>query len=285
MQANGLLSIITFSEKRKNILFLLQESPRTLSEINSYFDVKTPEIQPRLKELETSNLITRQNGRYQLTLFGTILMTYYEPLLNTISAMEGNEEFWNTHDLDSVPVEFLSRIKDLHNCELVKLDNCNLCESHKEFLENVSKSIRFKGATCIFIREWIYLFSELSKEEIPIEIIVTSEIYEKIKKEYSIELETGLKNPNARMYVCDEPFGVSFATSELFTEEKFFSLSLNFRNGLGHDHKQDLIGFDLDAVKWGNDLFKCYKERSVEIMPEQSKYLVCEGECEEVEIV
>ena len=79
MKSSGLLSILTFSEKRKDILFLLQESPRTLSEIKDHFDVKSPEILPRLKEMETSNMIIRQDGMYQLTSLGRVAAIYYKP--------------------------------------------------------------------------------------------------------------------------------------------------------------------------------------------------------------
>lgn len=285
MEADGLGDVLTFSKKRSKAFLFLRDGPKTLNELKAHLKVKSnPEIHPMLKGLLTENMIEKQGETYILTQLGENASYYLKMFYDTTEVIDKHEHFWNTHDLSTIPKEFLTRIKELRNCELIRLDDCDLCESHKEFLENVSKSIRFRGAACIFIREWIYLLSELSNEEIPIEIIITSEIYEKIKKEYSVELENGLKNPNARMYVCDEPIGMSFATSELFTDEKFFSLSLNFKNGLGHDHKQDLIGFDPEAVKWGNDLFEYYKERSVEILPEQNAFLVCEKECKEVEI-
>ncbi|TAH71569.1 MAG: ArsR family transcriptional regulator, partial [Methanosarcina mazei] len=72
MKSTGLLSILTFSEKRKDILFLLQENPKTLSEIKDYFDVRSPEILPRLKEMENSNMIVRQEGVYKLTSLGKV---------------------------------------------------------------------------------------------------------------------------------------------------------------------------------------------------------------------
>lgn len=51
MQGNGIFSNLTFSEKRKTILFLLLEKPCTLQEINEYLGVKSPESQPRIKEI------------------------------------------------------------------------------------------------------------------------------------------------------------------------------------------------------------------------------------------
>ena len=269
MKTNGLVDVLTFSEKRRDAFLYLIDGPKTLDQIKTHLKVSTPEIQPRLKELQAENMVEKVYDDYKLTQLGEIAAHYLKMFYETTNAIDRHKHFWNTHDLTTIPKEFLLRIKELNSCELVRLDDCNLCESHEEFIESVANSIYFKGATSIFIREWIYLFSELSKERIPIEIIITPDIYKKIKKEYSEELEIGLQNPNARMYVCDEQRGFSFATSKLLTDESFFSLSLNFKNDLGHDHKHDLISFDWDAFKWGEDLFEYYKCRSTEIKSSQ----------------
>jgi len=46
MKSSGLLSVLTFSEKRKDLLFFIEEEPRTLSQIREYFKVSSPEISP-----------------------------------------------------------------------------------------------------------------------------------------------------------------------------------------------------------------------------------------------
>lgn len=65
MKSKGLLDIITFSEYRKIILFLLQNNPMSLSDIKDYFKVSTPEIQPHLKKLEEAYIITKDNNIYK----------------------------------------------------------------------------------------------------------------------------------------------------------------------------------------------------------------------------
>ena len=119
MKSNGLLSVLTFSEKRKDLLFLIQESPRTLSEIKEYFDVRSPEILPRLKEMENANLIYRQEGMYWLTPLGKVSAMYFRPFLDTLSAIEANEKFWKEHDLTGVPETLLNRIQELEKLFIV----------------------------------------------------------------------------------------------------------------------------------------------------------------------
>ena len=120
VKSSGLLSILTFSEKRKDILFLLQESPKTLSEIKDYFDVRSPEILPRLKEMEAANMIVRQDGMYRLTSLGKVSAIYYKPFLDTLTAIEANEDFWRDHDLGAIPDMLLNRIQELKDCRVVR---------------------------------------------------------------------------------------------------------------------------------------------------------------------
>jgi predicted transcriptional regulator len=285
MKAKGLGDVLTFSENRREAFLSMRTGPKTLDELKELLRVRTnPEVHQTLNGLKNEKMIEKHGETYRLTQLGEIAAHYLKMLYDTTEAIDKHKHFWNTHDLSTIPKEFLARIRELHNCELIQLNNCDLGESHQEFLKNVSNAVSFKGVTCIFIRDWNYLFSDLSEERINIEIIITPEVYAKIKRDYSKELERGLQNPNAHVYVCEEPIGVSFATAELFTKERFFSLSLDFQNGLGHDHKKDLIGFDQMAVKWGDRLFEYYKGRSVEIerIPEQNEFLIYEGKNEVV---
>jgi len=124
-------------------------------------------------------------------------------------------------------------------------------------VENIKNSWSFKGAACVFIHSWIDLFLDRARLGVPIDIIITSGIYSKIKQKYAPELKILLKT-DAHVYVCDK-LNISCATTE-----QFFSLSLNYNNG-HHDTKNDLEGNDPASVKWDEDLFEYYKEKSVEI--------------------
>ena len=258
MKSTGLLSILTFSEKRKDLLFLLQKSPRTLSEIRDHFDVKSPEILPRLKEMETSNLIVRQEGMYRLTSLGKVSAIYYKPFLDTLAAIEANEDFWRDHDIIAVPEILLNRIQELKECRVIKDEHEHIYDSHKAFMENVLTSGRFMGFTSIFLPSYPSMFLEMARRNIPISIIVTPNVFFKIKSEHNAEIEEFLKYKNTSFHVYDSA-KVAFVVTD-----RFMSLSLFFNNGT-FDPRSDLVGFDSSSIKWGEDLFKHYKENAVEI--------------------
>lgn len=258
VKSNGLLSILTFSDKRKDILFLLKENPRTLSDIKDYFDVKSPEILPRLKEMEASNLIIRQEGLYHLTPLGKVSALYYKPFLDTLTAIETNEDFWRDHDLSAIPEALLNRIQELKECRVIRDEHEHIYDTHKAFLENVLSSNRFVGFSSIFLPGHPSMFLELAQRGIPISIIVTPNVFFKIKSEYSTEIEEFIKLEHTSFHVYDN------AKIAFVITDRFLSLSLFFKNGT-YDPRNDLMGFESSSIKWGEDLFKYYKENSIEI--------------------
>lgn len=106
MKFTPLLCIPPSPKKRRDILFLLYESPKTLSEIKEHFNVTSPQILPYLKEMKDANMIIKKDGTYQLTSLGKVATIYYRPFLDTL-ILEANEDFWRIHDLD----EFLKQYK------------------------------------------------------------------------------------------------------------------------------------------------------------------------------
>ncbi|MCQ1534254.1 winged helix-turn-helix domain-containing protein [Methanosarcina sp. KYL-1] len=258
MKSSGLLSILTFSEKRKDLLFLLQENPRTLSEIKDYFDVRSPEILPRLKEMENANLIMRQEGLYRLTPLGKVSAIYYKPFLDTLTAIEANEKFWKEHDLTAIPEPLLNRIQELRECRVIKDEHEHIYDSHKTFLENVQSSTRFMGFSSIFLPNYPTMFVQMARKNIPVSIIVTPNVFFKIKSEHNSEIEEFLEYKHTSFHVYDN------AKIAFVVTDRFLSLSLFFKNGT-FDPRNDLVGFDTSSVKWGEELFKHYKENSIEI--------------------
>lgn len=258
MAVASLLSILTASEKRKDTLLLLHEKPRTLSEIKEYFIVRSPEILPRLKEMEAAKMILRQDGLYSLAPLGKVAAMYYRPLLGTLDAIEANGEFWGEHDLSVIPEPFLTQISALKECRVLSDTHSNIFDTHDDFVANTLASTHFNGFTSIFMPSWPDIFLELAREEIPVSIIVTEGVYNQITKNYSEQMEEGLKFKNAHLYVHD-PVNIAFASTDLF-----FTMSLYLPNGI-YDPRNDLVGSDPSAIKWGDALFNYFKETAIEI--------------------
>jgi predicted transcriptional regulator len=258
VKSEGLLSILTYSEKRRDILFLLEESPKTLSEIKDYFNVKSPEILPRLKEMEDANMIFKQEGVYQLSSLGKVSVRHYKPFLDTLASIEANSDFWRNHDHDAIPDKLLTRIQELKNCTIVTNEHDHIYDSHKSFIENVESSTQFKGFSSIFLPNFPKMFLGLARQNVPVSIIVTPNVFFKIKNEHNAEIIEFIKYNHTNFFVSD------YAKVSFGVTDRFFSLSLFYNNGT-FDPSTDLVGYDSLSIKWGEDLFSHYKERSIEI--------------------
>ncbi|WP_177188042.1 helix-turn-helix transcriptional regulator [Methanolobus profundi] len=258
MKSKGLLSILTFSEKRKDILFLLEEKPCTLSDIKDYFNVSSPEISPRIKEMLACNLIAKTDKNYQITPIGRAIITHFRPFLEIIETIENNESFWEDHYLGDIPQKMLDDLRDLKDCKVLSGSIENIYESHKIFTENISRSSHLKGVSSIFIPTYPDFVVGMAERNVPTSLILTEKVFNKVRDEHRDKLEFYLKSPNTELFVVDD-VKIAFVVTDVF-----FSMSLFF-NPEAYDPRDDLVGYDPSALKWGSDLFDHYKEMSTKI--------------------
>ncbi|WP_407355099.1 helix-turn-helix transcriptional regulator [Methanolobus sp. WCC5] len=259
MKSKGLLSILTFSEKRKDILFLLEEKPSTLSDIKDHFDVSSPEISPRLKEMQAYNLIEKTDKHYQITPIGRAIITHFRPFLEMIETIEKNESFWEEHYLDDIPRHLMDNLMDLINCEVVSDSIENIYESHKTFTENISRSSFIKGVSSIFIPTYPDFVVGLADRGIPTSLILTEKVFSKVRDEHFDKMEFYLKSPHTELFVIED-VKLAFVVTDVF-----FSMSLFF-NPDTYDPRDDLVGYDSSALKWGTGLFDHFKGISRKIV-------------------
>lgn len=259
MKAKGLLSLLALSEKRRDILFMLQEEPKTLKEIRDYFRITSPEIIPQIRKLEKENLIIQDGKKYVLTDVGEAVTNSFGRFFKTLKIFENNMDFWKEHNIREIPEEFQMRLYELGDYELVKSSPTEVFEPHNEFMKSLAKSTTVKGVSPIFHPVYPNFFLELAKKGKEVSLIVTKDVFKRIRKEYSKELEKAMLYENFNLMVCDENIKVAFTVTDFF-----LSFGLFLKNG-NYDVSHDIVSFDSQAIKWGGDLFRYYQERSEKI--------------------
>ncbi|WP_330217364.1 helix-turn-helix transcriptional regulator [Methanococcoides methylutens] len=258
LKSTGLLSILTFSEKRKDLLFLLEKGPRSLSQIREHFNVTSPEISPRLKEMEAANFIYKDEKEYHITPIGRVATKYLRPLIDTLHSIEKNETFWKEHILEGIPQHLLDRICELGECSIHEEGLENIYDSHKIFMNSIAEAKEVYGVSSIFIPSYPEFFSNLSKNSVPTSLILTRNVFEKVKNEYTEMMQSCLDSEATKLYLIDNAKVAFVAT------DNFFSLSLFFKNG-SYDPQRDLVGTGDTIANWGKELFEHYKKEAREI--------------------
>ncbi len=256
---SDLLSIITSSDKRKNLLLLLESGPKTMAEIRRTLNVTATGMLPQIRILEERNLVREENKKYALTRIGEVIISNLSPFVKTLGVIEGQEEFWREHDLDAVPPPLLMKMRELGNIQLIESGIEEIYEPHKEFLDNILKSRKLMGISPIVHPVYPDFFLQLAENGTEVTLVLTRKAFNKVDKEYHDRLERGLGFNNLCFYVSEDDIKLACVVTDVF-----FSISFFFKNGI-FDSRQDVVSFDSSAISWGEELVNYYKERSHKI--------------------
>ncbi len=259
MKAKGLLSLLTFSEKRRVILLMLQEEPKTLKEINDYFKATSPEMLPQIRKLEKGNLISQENKKYVLTEIGEIVTQSFNHLAQTLKIFEGNMRFWKEHRISGIPEEFQMRLYELGNYKIFEGTPTEIFKPHEEYIKNLLKSKRVRGVSPALHPEYPKVVTILAKRGVDISIVVPREVFEKLQQEYKKELQEYLGYAKASLRISDEPIKIAFTTSDTFLSMRLFLKDNTY------DFYKNIICYEISALKLGEDLFNYYEKRSEKI--------------------
>lgn len=148
---NELLSIISASDKRRNLLILLNKGPQEWDDIKRILKVTSTGMLPQIKILEEENLIQRDGRRFSLTPIGKVLATRIEPLVRTMETLDKNRKFWREHDLTVLPFELLLDIGDLGNYSIIENADEQIFDVTM-FLKNLSTAKTVKASPIQFTR-------------------------------------------------------------------------------------------------------------------------------------
>jgi predicted transcriptional regulator len=251
-----LLCTICYSEKRKNLLMLLKDGPRTWEEIKHSLRVTSTGMLPQIKILEDEKLVYRQGKQYFLTELGQLVAHFLEPLNRTLSVLEKEKKFWQEHNINALPEEFLLRISELGNIHIVESKDEEIYESHKEFQDILAKSARVKGIAHMVHPTYPDLFLSIADKGIETSLLLTRTVFEIVAANYSQKISRWLEFDNARLFVFDGEIRFSYIVTD-----RYLSLTLFYTNGI-FDTKRDLISSDPSALKWGEDLFTHFQKKS-----------------------
>lgn len=254
-----LISAITFSKKRENLLLLLRDGPRTLEEIRKSLNVTSSGMIPQIRKLEEQKVVKQEGKKYLLTDTGTVIAEVFASLIRTAEIIEKYSDFWESHEMRAIPLHLLKRIYELGDCRLIETKISDIYEPHKEWLEVISKSKKIMGISPAFHHSYPPFFLQLAQSGVEVSIILTRDVFNKAINEHRLTLQKFLEIRAAHLYVSDENIKLASGVTD-----GFCSVSLFFRDG-GYDSLRDLVSFDQSAVKWGEELFRHFQVNSKEI--------------------
>lgn len=259
MEENGLLNMLAYSKIRRDILLYLDSSPKTLPEIRGHLDVSASQLSIKLKELLEHNLIVADKKTFSLTPQGRVIMANYKPFANTATVFDKQGEYWLAHDLDRVPEELRYRLGELAGAECFECD-INDMNRLKKYRDDAMKNAGWiLSASPIFDEETAYMVFDLSRRGIPIDIITSEEVVDRVKTGYSGDVARILEIPNFSLYSTP----ASLETPFILTDKNLY-FSTYFKDGKT-DLQFALVGSDPATIQWGKDLYAYYLKTAVKV--------------------
>jgi predicted transcriptional regulator len=258
-----LIDVVFRSQKRKDLLLLFGEEPRSMEEIKVLLDVSPTAILPQIKRLTDSNLVIQKNGSYELTDMGEQVFKKVRSLVDVLTLVEKNN-YWIEHDLDGIPQYLLDRIGDIKDCNLVKADPSQIFEPNTELLNFFSSSRHLMVFSSFYRPEFLPLYSKLARLDSEVSLIFTESVLEKFLHNYQRKIRKFATMENTELSVCND--GVKIA--ELIVSDRGMMISLFDSQGrFYHEH---MYCTEPHAVSWARELFEFYKSRALKVEGEKS---------------
>jgi predicted transcriptional regulator len=238
------------SELKLKILLNLLNGEKKISELRFDAETRDTTILHVLEEFGDLNLTTKNQGLYKLTPLGIIEAKSLKEFILTTEVIEKFKVFWLSHNIDDIPAHLLQNIGALKDSQLVCTQASELGIVHKTFMEAIKKSKKIKGISPIFHPDFISSFGQLLEQGTTIELIISSEVLNKITGFVDFELVTKyLAEDKLRVFLNDD-LKIALALTE-----NSFSLGLFVLSG-AYDDNMDLRSTNTEAIKWGERLFE-----------------------------
>lgn len=255
MKQNNLINLIVGSDVRKDIIFLLYEKSMSLTEIRERMNRTSPEIIPRIKELEKNGLISKNNHTYHITPLGSIFIEKVRPLFDTFHAINNNWSFFRDHDLRSIPLNMLNRVNEFCECRVVENNVNNLKAVDEEMRQMLMEARSIKAISSVFNPLYAGLLTERVKTGCSATVILSSNIQNTIIREHDGLLKEYLRYDKGGIFISNR---VKMA---FLLTDTTCSFSLYMVNG-SFDMNTLILSRHPSALAWGNDLFHYFKNTS-----------------------
>lgn len=179
---------------------------------------------PKIRILESNQLVEEDGHNYRLTLMGKILTSRIEDCILVFGVFLKFKDFWTKHHLEGIPEPLLNDIGDLLDSSIELID---------AVIERLAQGI-------------------------PVEVVINKDVFEKLYKEPYIEKYSEMMQfSNFKLMVTEEYVRVGTTVTE-----NFLSFGLYKKDGMLFDLTEQIFSFDNKALGWGKKFFQYYKDRS-----------------------
>jgi predicted transcriptional regulator len=252
-----LLDVMFASEKRKNVLLLMQDGPKKMEYLLQSLNTSRQALLPQTKILEEHYLIQHEKDTYMLTHVGKLIIDEIAPAIGTVDVLSNDIDYWGTHNFDFIPLHLLSRIRELGLCNSVEVKMQDIFDEDATFVEEAKRTKFLFTVTSFVFPHMRKLVSELTEMNVKISSIISSGLYEKLVHENPEEIKYFLQFQNTEFYRYPDKLGFLSFT---MTDHRIMFRLLTLKGD--YDNNRIVCSGD-SALKWGKELYEYYLKSSI----------------------
>ncbi len=256
---SSLIDLVFRSDKRKNLLILLDSGSKNIDEIRNALDVTATSILPQIKKLIDNDLIVQEDRMYKLTVLGEFIIKKIKPLISALEVVEKNNSYWTGHDLNSIPRHLLERISELGNCTLIEPDLNHIYEPSPKIIDSMSNAKQVSTFASYFNPTYLPLYVELGRKDAELSLNFTQSVWDHLSNEHSNMINELMDMDNVSLYVSKE--GIKL--TEVTVTDRIMLLGLFDKKG--KFDQQFIMSSEPSALSWGQELFDYFKRLSRQV--------------------
>ncbi|WP_292463922.1 winged helix-turn-helix domain-containing protein [Methanolobus sp.] len=251
-----LLDVMFASEKRKEVLLLLNEGPQEMEYLLKSLNTTRQALLPQAKILENHYLISHQKDVYELTSIGKLLVEEFIPLLGTIEFFSVDIEYLGTQKLEFIPPHLLKRVKEIGSSEVMTPEIAEMYDLNEKFHEASKKSKSVFIVTSFIYPNFCELTYELIRNDIEVHFIISPELMDRLKGHKYVNINRLLENDLIHIYVYSKDLNF------LFMGCNDYYLIVNPLSHDGTTDRKYIMSNKKEALAWGRDFFEYYLKDS-----------------------
>jgi len=223
-----LLDIIFASEKRKNVLLLLQDGPKKMEFLLKSLHTNRQALLPQIRILDNHYLITHSHDVYVLTTIGKLIVDEMIPFLDTVESLESDIDYWGNRNLDFIPPHLFKRISELEECTIVNPSITKIYELNDKITDSCYNSDSVSMIAASFHPDYPAIFSEMANKNVKVRYIYdrVDEMYQDyLKGNFNLEFEKKYEGKNMETIIVSKS---RVSTSILIVRLLFIIVSIAY---------------------------------------------------------
>lgn len=246
------------SRLQTQILLSLIEENKNLSQLREITGSTSQAVIPKIRKLESNQLVEENGYNYRLTPMGNIITSKMQDYILAFGVFSKFKDFWAKHHLRGIPEPLFNDIGDLIDSEIIRETTEDVSKVLSTYFRCLQGSKQAFVVSSMTSPELIDAVIERLEKGVPVEVVITKDLFLKLDKEPYIEKYNEMMHfSNFKLLVTEEYVRVGTTVTE-----NFLSFGLYKNDGMLFDITEQIFSFDNKALGWGKRFFQYYKDRS-----------------------